>query len=32
MFGIYWNGIKKRIDSFLEKVYDCILVFTDWLG
>lgn len=32
MKGIYWKGIKQRIDRFFEKVYDCILIFTDWLG
>ena len=29
---IYWNGIKRRIGKFLEKVHECILIFTDWLG
>ena len=32
MKGIYWKGIKQRIGRFFEKVYDCILIFTDWLG
>ena len=32
MKGIYWKGIKQRIGKFLDKVYDCILIFTDWLG
>lgn len=32
MKGIYWKGIKQRIGRFLDKVYDCILIFTDWLG
>ena len=32
MKGIYWKGIKQRIGGFLDKVYDCILIFTDWLG
>lgn len=32
MKGIYWKGIKRRIGRFLDKVYDCILIFTDWLG
>ncbi len=29
---IYWNGIKRRIGKFFEKVHECILIFTDWLG
>ena len=29
---IYWKGIKKRIVRFFEKVHECILIFTDWLG
>lgn len=29
---IYWKGIKHRIEKFLEKVHECILIFTDWLG
>ena len=29
---IYWKGIKRRIGKFFEKVYECILIFTDWLG
>lgn len=32
MKRIYWKGIKQRIGRFLDKVYDCILIFTDWLG
>jgi hypothetical protein len=32
MKRIYWRGVKERIENFLEKVYDCILIFTDWLG
>ena len=30
--GIYWKGIKRRIGRFFEKVHECILIFTDWLG
>ena len=30
--GIYWKGIKCRIGRFFEKVHECILIFTDWLG
>ena len=29
---IYWKGIKRRIWKFFEKVHECILIFTDWLG
>ena len=32
MNGIYWKGIKQRIGRFYEKVHECILIFTDWLG
>lgn len=32
MNGIYWKSVKQRIESFFEKVYDCILIFTDRLG
>lgn len=32
MNGIYWKGIKRRIEKFFEKVLECILIFTDWLG
>ncbi len=32
MNGIYWKDIKQRIGRFLEKVHECILIFTDWLG
>ena len=32
MKGIYGQDIKQRIGRFLDKVYDCILIFTDWLG
>lgn len=32
MKGIYWKEIKQRIGRFLDKVYDCILIFTDWQG
>lgn len=28
----YWKGIKRRIGKFFEKVHECILIFTDWLG
>lgn len=28
----HWNGIKRRIGKFFEKVHECILIFTDWLG
>ena len=29
---IYWKGIKRRIGKFFEKVHECTLIFTDWLG
>ena len=32
MNGIYGKSVKQRIERFLEKVYDCILIFTNWLG
>ena len=32
MNGIYWKGIKQWIGRFFEKVHECILIFTDWLG
>ena len=32
MNGIYWKGIKQRIGRLFEKVHECILIFTDWLG
>ena len=32
MKGIYWKGVKQRIEKFFETVDDCILIFTDWLG
>ena len=28
----YVNMIKRRIGKFFEKVHECILIFTDWLG
>ena len=28
----HWKGIKRRIGKFFEKVNECILIFTDWLG
>ena len=30
--GIYRKGIKQRIGRFFEKVHECILIFTNWLG
>lgn len=30
--GIYWKGFKRRIGRFFEKVHECILIFTNWLG
>jgi len=32
MNGIYWKGVKERIEKFFEKVHECILIFTNWLG
>ena len=32
MNGIYWKGVKERIEKFLERVHECILIFTNWLG
>lgn len=29
---IYWKGVKRKIDKFIDRVIDCILIFTDWLG
>ena len=28
----HWKGIKRRIGKFFEKVHECMLIFTDWLG
>ena len=28
----HWKGIKRRIGKFFEKVHECLLIFTDWLG
>lgn len=28
----HWKGIKRRIGKFFEKVHECILIFTEWLG
>ena len=32
MRSIYWKGVRRRMEWFLDKVYDCILIFTNWLG
>lgn len=32
MKKIYWKGVKRKIDKFIDRVIDCILIFTDWLG
>ena len=33
MNDIYcWRDIKQWIGNFFEKVHECILIFTDWLG
>ena len=32
MNGIYRKSIKQRIERFFEKVHECILIFTGWLG
>lgn len=32
MNGIYWKGVKERIENFFETVHECILIFTNWLG
>ena len=32
MNGIYWKSVKQGIEKFFEKVHECILIFTDWLG
>ena len=29
---IFLKGFKRRIGKFFEKVHECILIFTDWLG
>ena len=29
MNGIYWKGVKERIEKFFETVHECILIFTD---
>ncbi len=30
MKNIYWKGVKRKIDKFLETVIDCIILFTGW--
>ncbi len=32
MNGIYHKSFKQRIGRFFEKVHECILIFTNWLG
>lgn len=32
MKKIYWKGVKRKIKWFVERVFDCILIFTNWLG
>lgn len=32
MKKIYWKGVKRKIEWFVERVFDCILIFTNWLG
>lgn len=32
MGKIYWKGIKRKIDKLIERMIDCILIFTNWLG
>ena len=32
MNGIYHKSMKQRIERFFEKVHECILIFTNWLG
>lgn len=32
MKKIYWKGVKRKIDKFIDRVIDYILIFTDWLG
>ena len=32
MKKIYWKGVRRKIGKFFERIYDCILIFTDWLG
>ena len=28
----YLKGVKRKIGWFVERVFDCILIFTNWLG
>ena len=32
MKKIYWKGVRRKINKFFDRVIDCILIFTDWLG
>ena len=32
MSNIMKKGIKRRIGRFFEKMHECILILTDWLG
>lgn len=32
MGKIYWKGVKRKIDKLIERIFDCILIFTNWLG
>ena len=32
MNGIYWKGVKERIEKLFETLHECILIFTNWLG
>jgi len=32
MGKIYWKGVKRKFDKFIERILDFIIFFTDWLG
>lgn len=32
MRKIYWKGVKRKVDKLIERMIDCILIFTNWLG
>ena len=32
MRKIYWKGVRKKVDKLIERLIDCILIFTNWLG
>ena len=32
MRKIYWKGVKRKFDKFIDRILDFIIFFTDWLG